>query len=269
MADTTSDDVTDAPADVTKEVDTSTDEVTPEEDDGDLEDIEVTPEELGDDTKKDEEDSTDESEEVVSDGESPEETEEQSKESDSEVLSEADQKRQAFEARQAKRQEREAMQAQLVQEQTRYIESAETLEEERLRAIEVRNQNNEIEAYNNRIDRTTNSLISEWQQAANTIDVFKNPDPSTKLFLNDAIDEFQARYVTIDQNGNPINVKGSLYEHLNKKADILRAQRQSGVRQGNEDRAKTKGMAMTPPAKSPPTPKKDPDLEAFDEEASK
>lgn len=255
MADNTStnDEATEA-----ESVDTDTTLETTE--DSELDDVEITAEDLGDETPEEQKDEETEEDTESEEQESSEEAEEESQE-ETEVVEEdqATIAREAYKQREANRKEREAN---LAEEQAKYVQEAEDEKDEALRMLQV-------EAYNNRIDRTTNTLNGQWQQAINSIEEFQNPSPEVKQILDDAVDEFQALYVDIDQSGNPINVRGNLLEHLNKKADIIRALQQNGVRQGNKDRAKTKNSAITPPSKSPPPQKSDPDIDAFDEEAGR
>lgn len=260
MADNTS---TTDEVDTTESVDT-VDTTLDTTEDSELDDVEITAEDLGDETPEEQKDEETEEESESEEQESNEEaeTEEESSDESEEPVVEEDQAniaREAYKQREANRKEREAN---LAEEQAKYVQEAADEKDEALRMLQV-------EAYNNRVDRTTNTLTGQWQQAINSIEEFQNPSPEVKQILDDAVDEFQALYVDIDSGGNPINVRGNLLEHLNKKADIIRALKQGGVRQGNKDRAKTKSAAITPPSKSPPAPKSDPDMDAFDEEASR
>jgi len=161
--------------------------------------------------------------------------------------------RQAFEAREAARLER---QAQVDADQQKYVEAAEDEGDEALRQLQV-------EAYNNRVDRNTNSLINGFDKATATIDVFQNPTPEVQEFLDDAIDEFQARFVTVDRLGNPTEVRGDIHQFLSKKAETIRKLQQTGAIKQSSDTAKVKSKTLTPPARVPAKGKSDPIMDVL------
>ena len=199
-----------------------------------------TEEEVEDVTKDDSEEETE-----------TEETEEQDEQEESEDPKEL--ARQAFQRRQEERQTREAK---AKAEQEKYIAEADDEQDEALRLLQV-------EAYNNRVDRVTNQLTSGYDRAVSSIDIFQNPKPAVQRMLYDAVDEFEARYVTIDANGNPTQVNGNIEEFLSKKADIIRDLTQSGARQERVAGAKSSAAVIPPPASKPKAPKVDPVMEGL------
>lgn len=106
-------------------------------------------------------------------------------------------------------------------------------------------------------------------KAVGTIDLFKTADPEIKRSLGEAIDEFIASNVTVDEYGNAVEVRGDLYQHLLKKSDEIRRLTSLGARQRQTAKAKTKARTQTVPSKAPKEAKKDEGLDAFDEEAGR
>lgn len=193
-----------------------------------------------------ESESTEEQEEETTETEEAEEEPEES--TDSKELA-----RQAYLKRQ---EEKAAREAAIKQQQDEYIAEAEDEQAEALRMLQV-------EAYNNRVDRNINALQSGFEKAISSIDVFKDPTPEVQEYLNDAIDEFEARFVTIDQNGNPTEVKGNIQQFLNKKAELASKLTQTGARQEKVASAKSSAATIAPPASTPKPPKVDPIMEGL------
>ncbi len=259
----------------TDSTDTSTNEDT-QDTDGELEDIEVTAEELGDETPvetKEAEDSKTEDEDtapVESDEESKEDdaadTEEQSEEEvadedtkEADTTSEAERKRQNDEFAKKRIAEREANKAKA---QSEYLDDAEDDKDLALRQLQV-------DAYNNRVERNTNKLQNDVERAFGTIDLFSKGSPEVKEELARRVEDFERMYVKYDQNGDPVEVNGNLYQYLQTEADSIRRITGVGARQQEKDKSNTKSRTTTPPAKTPKLPAKDPDLEAFDQEAKR
>jgi hypothetical protein len=71
-------------------------------------------------------------------------------------------------------------------------------------------------------------------------------------------------YVTKDTNGDPIDVKADVYEFLKTEAASIQRLSQVGARNAQKATQKTKANTLTPPARKPPEPKVDPDIESFD-----
>lgn len=248
----------DETADVADVVETSDDS------DVELEDIEITEDELEDNADEDsqeseesdpdsqEPDSTDESE----DSTESEDTDEESNDDDSE----AEQKRRNAEYAQKRIAEREAKQKELQQSQQEYLQDAEDDRDLALRQLQ-------IDAYNNKVEFNTNKLQNGLERAVASIDLLTDPSapPEAKEFLYDAIDEFEAIYVTRDKYGNVTEVKGDVYAYLTNKADSVR--RLTGVGARNQIKAKEQAKTRTtqPPSKAPKEQKVDSDLKDFEE----
>ena len=204
-------------------------------------------------TEEESEDVSEETSEDETETEETEETEEQEESTDIESTDPKELARQAFQRRQ---EERKARESRAKAEQDKYIAEAEDEKDEALRLLQV-------EAYNNRVDRVTNQLTSGFDRAISKLDVFQNPTPAIQSMLNDAIDEFEARHVSIDVNGNPVSVNGDIEQFLSKKADIIRELTQTGARQEKVASAKSSAAVIPPPASTPKAPKKDPVMEGL------
>lgn len=253
--------------DTTEEVvteDTSTNEGT-QDTEAELEAIEVSPDDLAsDETEESEESTEDESaddsteeteEESADDAESQDSTDEES--SEETTLSEEDKEKQAkaaFEQREAKRK------ADKAKSQTDYLEGAEDDRDLALRQLQV-------DAYNNKIEFNSNKLQNGLDKAVAAIDLFNTGSPEVKDELSNSLDDFERMYVKRDDNGDPIEVTGDVYQFLQNKADSIKRLTGIGARQQVNNKAKQRASTLTPPAKTPKKPKVDPDLEAFDEEA--
>lgn len=239
--------------------DTSTNDETQDTDDFELEDIEVSE----DDMKLDDTDESEETEEEEATAESDEESEEES-EADVDEESSEDNTQTELERQNAARvayQEREAKRrAEKAQSQAEYLEGAEDDRDLALRQLQ-------IDAYNNRIEGNTNKLQNGIDKAVASIDLFRDGSPEVKEELAKSLDDFEKMYIKRDQNGDPIEVAGDVYQYLQEKADSIRRLTGIGARQQKTDKANQKARTLTPPAKTPKAPAKDEALEAFDEEA--
>lgn len=254
-------------------VDTSTNEETP--------DTDVTTELEDDETSFDDEDD-DETEEAEEDSEDeetdtePAETEEESKEGDeSEDSNDAEEdttsdedKKSGYEGLSnaeaaAKRvAEKQAREAAKLEQQNKYLQEAEDAKDLALRQLQV-------DAYNNRVEKNTNNLESGIERAVASIDLFRDGSPEVKEELARRLDDFEAKHVQYDSNGDPVQVTGNVYEYLLKEADSIRRILNTGAR--NQVKAKDKAKARTEaiPTRAPKEPKVDPDMAAFDEEIAK
>lgn len=245
------------------EATTSTNEET-QDTDTELEDIEVTPEEIaGDETEEEEsKDETEDTEPGSEESEEDEATEEQSEEAE---LSEED-KQKAFNKEQAERriQDKQQREATIQEAQQKYLEEADPEKPEDLALRQL-----QVSAYNNQVKTNTNELTNGYQKALNDFDILRDQSPEVQAELDDALDSFQARYVTLDGYGNPQEVKGDLYQFLQTKADSIRKLTGIGAIRQQNSKGKEKSKTFTPPSKAPKEPKVDPDLAAFDEEAKK
>lgn len=119
-----------------------------------------------------------------------------------------------------------------------------------------------------RVVMNTEKLEVQMDKAIGSIDLFRTGSPEVKEVLGNAIDEFVNSNVSTDEYGNPLEVRGDLYQHLQKKADEIRKLTGVGARQSSTAKAKTKARTSTVPTRAPKEGKKDEALEAFYEEAN-
>lgn len=231
-------------------VDTSTNEETQDTDD--LEDIEVSEDDIKDDETEESEAKDEESEDEEADTEPP--AEEEPKE---DVISNQD-------AAARRIQEKANKEAVLKRDQQDYLSQADP---EKPEAMAIRQL--EINAYNNTVNGNTDRLTNNYEKAMNDFPILRDESPQIKAEVDAALDAFQAIHVTIDSYGNPTDVRGDLYKYLQSKADSIKNLTGMGARNQIKSKDKEKSKTFTPPSKTPKEPKKDLDLEAFDEEAAK
>jgi hypothetical protein len=253
MADEQSTDTADA-------VDTSTNEETQDTDDAELEDIEVSEEEIA----SDETEESSEAEEAATDSDKPEESKEDGDEESEEegTISEDEQRRRNDEFAQKRIADREAREKAKLDEQDKYLAEAEDNRDLALRQLQ-------IDAYNNKIEGNSNKLQNGIDKAVVGIELFRSGSLEAKEELANSLDDFERMYVTRDRNGDPIEVKGDVYQYLQAKADSIRRLTGVGARQQSKDKTKTSARTVTTPSRTPKEGKKDPDVEAFDEEAER
>lgn len=235
----------------TEEVDTSTNEETPETED--LEDIEVSVDDITEDEDTEEPKAKDE--------------ESEDEEADTEPLAEEESKEDVISNQDAaarRIQEKANKEAVLRRDQQDYLSQADP---ERPEAMAIRQL--EINAYNNTVNGNTDRLTNNYEKALNDFPILRDESPQIKAEVDAALDAFQAMHVSIDGYGNPIDVRGDLYKYLQSKADSIKNLTGMGARNQIKSKDKEKSKTFTPPSKTPKESKKDPDLEAFDEEAYK
>jgi len=216
------------------------------------EEAETSDENNAETTEPDTEDTAEESNDETKESEEPEESSDEQEESvDPKELA-----RQAYEARQQARQEREAQMAKMADE---HLQAAEDEKDLALRQLQ-------IDAYTNKVNSNTDRLTNQYEKALNSIQAFQNPTPEVKEFLDSAVDEFEARFVRIDEVGNPVEVNGDLYAFLQTKAGLVEKLTQLGARKEKVSSAKEKANATPTPSAPAKESKVDPALEAFEKE---
>lgn len=260
MADNQSTATTDA-------VDTSTnDDISQAE--SDLEESDVSFDDA-EDTDDDEQAESSESDEDESANESTEEEQEESEEDADEGQADTPEKPEAKDKQQAAREAFERREAaRLAKEQAKreaeqqYIKNAENDQDKALRVLQVN-------AYNLQVQTNQNALQNGIDKAMAHIDLMSSKDPVIRDEMLNAVDEFEAYNVVKDKNGDPVEVRGDLFEHLQKKAAAIR--RLAGLRekQRSNDRANTRARTVVTPSRKPKEAAKDPLLEGFDEEAQR
>lgn len=243
-----------------------------------LDEVELAAEDLIDDMDlENEEEAEDTSEETTQTEDEPEAEADESEQTDEEEPSEAEgseedeeaepeqsdedteaqAKREAYQRRQAEKQEREAA---IKAAQQEYVAEGEDERDTALRQLQV-------DAYTNRVENNSSKLTNSYEKAIKDFDILSSSDPAIKAEVDAAIDAFQAQHVTVDQYGNPYEIRGDFYQALQQKAESL--ERLSGIKAKRQETAKTKekSKAMPKPSRTPKEPAKDPLLEAFEEEA--
>ena len=246
--------------------DTSTNE-DGQDTDGDLEDIEVNLEDI---TDTDETEDTDDSEQKEKDPDTkPDESEEESEADEDEDSKEDDtpskeeQKRannvENARKRIAERQQREDAKNNAQQE---YLDEADDDKDLALRQLQV-------DAYNNKIESNTNKLQNGIDRSLANIDIFRDGTTEEKEELARRLEDFEGRYVKYDQNGDPVEVKADVYQYLQKEADSIRRLTSVGARKQAKDKGKVTARTTTAPSRTPKPAAKDPEMDAFDEEANK
>lgn len=223
------------------------------------EEVEETKDESVEESQETETEEAEESKEEESEKEAEEEPEAEKEEEPEDQSSEDDRKeqaRKAFEARQQARAERQKAQEELARQ---HLEAAQDEQDLALRQLQ-------IDAYNNKVNSNTDRLTNQYEKALNSIDVFQNPTPEVAEYLGEAIDEFEARFVQMDELGNPVEVKGDLYAFLQSKAGLVERLTQLGARKAKQSSAKEKAAVTPPPSAPTKEPKEDPAVKAFDEE---
>ena len=202
-----------------------------------------------------EEDSSEKQEETK-ESEEPESSEQPNSDEQDESVDPKELARQAYEARQQARQEREAQMAKMADE---HLQAAEDEKDLALRQLQ-------IDAYTNKVNSNTDRLTNQYEKALNSIQAFQNPTPEVREFLDSAVDEFEARFVQIDELGNPVNVNGDLYAFLQTKAGLVEKLTQLGARKEKVSSAKEKANVTPTPSAPAKESKVDPALEAFEKE---
>ena len=231
--------------------------------DVDLEDIEVNLEDIEDKEESETESEPEEKEEAES---TPDEESDEEEEAEPETEeSKADaQKRFNNEQAQKRIDEKRVRELQQKEAQQEYLDDADPDRPEDLALRQL-----QVDAYNNKVEGNTNKLTNGYERAIKDFEIFKDPSPEIQAELDQALDAFQAMHVTVDAYGNPTEVREDLYKHLQSKAESIAKLTGIGARQQAKSKTKEKSKTFTPPNRTPKEPKKDPDLEAFDEEARK
>ena len=159
--------------------------------------------------------------------------------------------RRRYEERQAAIREREQRVQQVTQE---HINGADDEYDQRLRQMEA-------SEYARTVEHTESTLINEFERAKTNpaLQIF-NPDNKEQFnerAYDKAMRDYNAGYVSYDQNGNMVGVKGSLYEHLTETADLLQGAVKSGAVQQVRATKKMQTTADTKPAATPKESAKD------------
>lgn len=198
---------------------------------------------------------TEETDEAVETTSEETETEESANESEEqeeeEAEAEIDPKEQARIAYQQRQAEKAAKQAKIQEAQAQHLNDAQDEQDLALRQLQ-------IDAYTNKVENNTSRLQNQYEKAVNDIEIFRNPTTEVQQELDAAIDEFQERFVQIDEFGNPVNVGNDLYQFLAQRANSIMRWQQMGAKSEKAGQAKQRSAVTPKPAGSPRTPKVDP-----------
>jgi len=159
--------------------------------------------------------------------------------------------RRRYEERQAYRAEQRAK---IAQETETYTAEAQDDYDQRLRAMEV-------QRYTELVENTQDKLVSEFERAKANPDLqIFNPDSKefNQKIYDKALRDYNAGYITYDTNGNPVGVKGSLYEHLTETAELYQDAIKSGQFQQVKAARQMRSSSDIKPAANPKEVTKDP-----------
>lgn len=161
-------------------------------------------------------------EEVAEETETDAETEPEVEQPTEEELDPKEEARRRYEERQRYNQERrERLQAQTQD----YVQGAEDDVDQRVRAIEV-------QEYARTIENNENKLIGEFDRVKSNpnLQLFnpENKEQFNERLYEKALRDYNAGYLGYDENGNLLEVKGSLFEHFKETAELFQGAERSG-----------------------------------------
>lgn len=161
-------------------------------------------------------------EEVAEETETDAETEPEVEQPTEEELDPKEEARRRYEERQRYNQERrERLQAQTQD----YVQGAEDDVDQRVRAIEV-------QEYARTIENNENKLIGEFDRVKSNpnLQLFnpENTEQFNERLYEKALRDYNAGYLGYDENGNLLEVKGSLFEHFKETAELFQGAERSG-----------------------------------------
>lgn len=250
--------------------------------DTDLEDMELSFDELEEETEETEAEADDEAatesepeveEESEEGGEPQEETQQNPQEDEERKRHNNEMAQRRIAERAAREDAKRRQQMEYLQDANEAYDSAiekgftheqalqEQRREEALRQLQ-------IDAYNNRVVTNHSKLESGLDRAIADIDLFSKGSQAVKEELVNALDEFERLYVVRDENGDPVEVKADIYNFYQQKADSIRRILNEGAVKEAKDKTILRAKTDTVPSRKPKTPKVDPDLAAFDEEVA-
>jgi hypothetical protein len=106
-----------------------------------------------------------------------------------------------------------------------YVQAAEDDVDQRVRAIEV-------QEYARTIENNENKLIGEFDRVKSNPDlqVFnpENKEQFNERLYEKALRDYNAGYLAYDEQGNLLQVKGSLFEHFKETAELFQGAERSG-----------------------------------------
>lgn len=260
-------DVVDTPVEEVEDTGLSEATQASEDDDVELEDMDVSINDLEDSESEEDEAATESTEDEPSESEDEEQSE-QSEAEGGDTDPEAERKR--FNAEMAQRRIAEKQARQEADEAKNALETerlqnylAQAEDDDELYA----ERQKEVETYRfqqQKAELNAEKLELGVERAMTDIDLFRNGSDAAKKLLLEALDDFEAYNIVKDKQGRPIEVKGDVYQTLVKKANSIKELTQAGAVLEAKSKEHAKARAITPPTRTPKTPKTDTDLEAFD-----
>jgi hypothetical protein len=127
----------------------------------------------------------------------------------------------------------------------------------------------EVEVYNSRVERNENALVTASDRAFAEFPILNSKNPVIRERVGRALNAFQAENVNINKLGDPIEVKGDLYEYLKEEAESIAALTGIGAREQIKDKDKEKRKTFIRPSRAPRKAKSNPMQDGFDEEANR
>jgi hypothetical protein len=267
---------------------------TPDDEIGDDWDDDTSSDAFEDDSElesEDDDDSAATDEEIEEDSEGEDDVDAESEEADAfeeedstaaddTTDSAAEQKRKNDEAAQLRIENRKARQeAERLKKQREEDSITNYLKEAADDEVELERRELNVQAYRQRekeIALNDRQLQTDIRAAANSIKLFRSGTDVQKNALADSLDDFEARYVEKDKEGRPLAIKidpatgepANVVKFLQRKADEIERLAGEGVKTQVKKKAGEKRRAVTTPTRAPKG-KSDPDLDGFDEEASR
>lgn len=196
-------------------------------------------------------------EEVAEETETDAETEPEVEQPTEEELDPKEEARRRYEERQRYNQERrERLQAQTQD----YVQGAEDDVDQRVRAIEV-------QEYARTIENNENKLIGEFDRVKSNpnLQLFnpENKEQFNERLYEKALRDYNAGYLGYDENGNLLEVKGSLFEHFKETAELFQGAERSGQVKQVRATQKMRSVSDSKPAAQQRESTADPILEAL------
>lgn len=196
-------------------------------------------------------------EEIAEETETDTETEPEVEQPTEEELDPKEEARRRYEERQRYNQERrERLQAQTQD----YVQGAEDDVDQRVRAIEV-------QEYARTIENNENKLIGEFDRVKSNpnLQLFnpENKEQFNERLYEKALRDYNAGYLGYDENGNLLEVKGSLFEHFKETAELFQGAERSGQVKQVRATQKMRSVSDSKPAAQQRESTADPILEAL------
>lgn len=195
-------------------------------------------------------------EEVAEETETDTETESEVEPTEEELDPKEEARRRYEERQRYNAERRERLQAQTQE----YVQAAEDDVDQRVRAIEV-------QEYARTIENNENKLIGEFDRVKSNPDlqVFnpENKEQFNERLYEKALRDYNAGYLGYDEQGNLLEVKGSLFEHFKETAELFQGAERSGQVKQVRATQRMRSVSDSKPAAQQREKTSDPILEAL------